>query len=155
MQKFKILRQPFLEEQWGRRKEKKKEKKSMIIVVPSCLQRRRWRTHTLGPMWKCLVWSGSCWMWRLKGQRPKADRFDQYDVYVEIEKQGLVYKVRKGRDVIMDLGSFFVLLMLILLATRRNLQYYFGLYLSWGYESKSHSVNILLKKCALTITNLK
>ena len=28
---------------------KRKEKKSMIIVVPSCLQRRRWRTHTLGP----------------------------------------------------------------------------------------------------------
>ena len=41
MQKFKILRQPFLEEQWGRRKEKEKEKeekKSMIIVVPSCLK---------------------------------------------------------------------------------------------------------------------
>ena len=41
MQKFKILRQPFLEEQWGRRKEKerkRKEKKSMIIVVPSCLK---------------------------------------------------------------------------------------------------------------------
>ena len=43
MQKFKILRQPFLEEQWGRRKKKKErrkkeEKKSMIIVVPSCLK---------------------------------------------------------------------------------------------------------------------
>ena len=37
-------------------------------------------------------------MWRLKGQRPKADRFDQYDVYVEIEKQGLVDKVRKVEE---------------------------------------------------------
>ena len=42
MQKIKNLRQPILEEQWGRRKEKrekrKEEKKSMIIVVPSCLK---------------------------------------------------------------------------------------------------------------------
>ena len=56
MQKFKILRQPFLEEQWWGWKEKerkrKKERREKVNDYSGTIvsERRRWRTHTLGPI---------------------------------------------------------------------------------------------------------
>ena len=47
MQKFKILRQPFQEEQWwGKRKEREKVNDYSGTIVS---ERRQWCTHTLGP----------------------------------------------------------------------------------------------------------